>query len=241
MILNNIDLEISAGEFIAIIGASGVGKSTLLSVMSGLDAVFDGEVKFDGRSVKAMSDDERARLRNESFGFVFQSFHLLEHLTVAENVALPLWLAKKRLAKVRRGRVARREEDGEGDRVRKVLERVGLSHIPVSASVRRLSGGERQRVAIARAIIHGPDVLFADEPTGNLDDATSAMVGSLFDSLRQEVEQADRGDRGHRSRCAIVVATHDARLVRRCDRAFRLADGRLEEVSRDALLDASAN
>jgi len=198
-ILERLDFTLAPGEAVAVLGASGSGKSTLLGLLAGLDQASEGEVGLLGRELRDLNEDARAALRAGRVGFVFQSFQLLPTLTAEENVLLPLELSS--------GKDARTTAHA-------ALARVGLSarahHYP-----RQLSGGEQQRVAIARAFAPGPEVLFADEPTGNLDLATGAHIIDLLLGLRME-----RGT-------ALVLATHDAALAGRCDRRLRLEQGRL--------------
>ncbi|GAB3308292.1 ABC transporter ATP-binding protein [Haliea atlantica] len=198
-ILKGITLEIKSGETVAIVGASGSGKSTLLGLLAGLDDVSSGRVVIDGTELSALDEDARALFRGQRVGFVFQSFQLLPALTALENVMLPLELQGQRQA----------EKDA-----RTFLERVGLGermqHYP-----RQLSGGEQQRVAIARAFAARPDILFADEPTGNLDTATGArVIELLFDLNREEAT-------------TLVLVTHDLGLAERCQTCLRLDSGRL--------------
>lgn len=185
------------GETVAIVGPSGSGKTTLLGLLAGLDRPSGGRVLLDGTDMGALSEDARAKLRREKIGFVFQSFQLIPTLTARENVAVPLDLAGNG------GGAARADE---------LLERVGLGgrghHYPA-----QLSGGEQQRVAVARAFIHRPSILFADEPTGNLDAATGARVIELMMELNRE-----RGT-------TLVLVTHDLELAGRARRVIRLADG----------------
>lgn len=200
-ILTGVSLEIKAGESVAVIGVSGSGKSTLLGLLAGLDAPTAGSVRLDGHRLEALDEDGRARVRAELVGFVFQSFQLLPGLTALENVMLPLELAG--------------HADAAG-RARELLARVGLgtrlTHYP-----RQLSGGEQQRVAIARAFVTRPAILFADEPTGNLDTATGARVIDLLFELN-----AERGT-------TLVLVTHDENLAARCTRHIHLDAGRLAE------------
>jgi putative ABC transport system ATP-binding protein len=203
-VLNGVDLEVRAGELVAIIGASGSGKTTLLNVMGGLDASFQGRAEIFGRSLGDLDDDARAALRNELIGFVFQAFHLLDHLSVGDNVKVPLWLSAKAAS-----------QDSDDARARECLRAVGLedrSGDPIGP----LSGGERQRVAIARAMVNHPRLVLADEPTGNLDAKTGSAIFELFDQLRKSGEG-----------CAVVVVTHDPRAASRADRVLSLDDGRL--------------
>ena len=198
-ILQGVSLQIRAGESFAIVGASGSGKTTLLGLLAGLDTPSDGGIRFDGHSLEQLDEEARADLRRRLVGFVFQSFHLLPALTAEENVMLPLELEGVRDAR---------------SRARSALEAVGLGarrrHYPA-----QLSGGEQQRVAIARAFVHGPRVLFADEPTGNLDQRTGHHVIDLLFAL----------NRDHRT--TLVLVTHDAALAARCERRIELDEGRV--------------
>nr|BAH89731.1 ABC-type transport system, ATPase component [uncultured bacterium]BAH90550.1 ABC-type transport system, ATPase component [uncultured bacterium] len=198
-ILEGIDLEINAGESVAIVGASGSGKTTLLGILAGLDVPSAGRVCLCGAELTAMDEEERARVRGEQIGFVFQTFQLLDSLTALENVMLPAEL--------------RGEADAERD-ARELLAKVGLAerldHYP-----RQLSGGEQQRVAIARAFASRPNVLFADEPTGNLDTRTGQKIIDLLFELNGEFDTT------------LVLVTHDDRLAARCGRVIEIAGGRL--------------
>ncbi|MCQ8105101.1 ABC transporter ATP-binding protein [Methylomonas sp. SURF-2] len=196
-ILSSVDLIIKSGESIAIVGESGSGKTTLLSLLAGLDTPSRGSVVIKGRDITRMSEDGRAALRGELVGFVFQSFQLLPALTALENVMLPLELIG----------------DPEAEAAARVLlERVGLGR-RLSHTPRQLSGGEQQRVALARAFVAGPAILFADEPTGNLDSKTGAHVIDLLFELNQE------------RHTTLVLVTHDASLAARCGRMIRLDAG----------------
>jgi len=194
--LQGVDLTLSLGETMAVIGASGAGKSTLLHILGGLDFPTSGEVWFEGRSLTRMGDKERTILRNQRIGFVYQFHHLLPEFTAQENVAMPLVIRRvpKTLAL---------------EAAAQMLGQVGLSerleHTPAM-----LSGGERQRVAIARALVTKPRCLLADEPTGNLDRDTAARV---FDVLIERVQE---------SKCGLIVVTHDPLLAARCDRQLQL-------------------
>lgn len=203
-ILDNVSLEIAAGEAVAILGASGSGKTTLLALLAGLDVPSAGKVQIGGTDLFALDEDGRARLRRDMVGFVFQSFQLLPALTALENVMLPLELSGAAEARARAA---------------SWLERVGLAqrmdHYP-----RQLSGGEQQRVAVARAFATEPGLLFADEPTGNLDSATGEEVIALMFALNSE------------SRTTLLLVTHDAALARRCPRQLRLSAGRLASDER---------
>jgi len=205
-VLKDITFDVSPGEFLAILGPSGSGKTTLLGLLAGLDLPTSGMVQLDGENLGSMTEDERARLRVEKIGFVFQSFQLMPTLTAQENVQVPLEL---------------RGQSEAATRARDLLTRVGLSgrehHYPV-----QLSGGEQQRVALARAFSTRPQVLFADEPTGNLDASTGATIIELMAELNH-----DQGT-------TLILVTHDLELASRARRTIRLADGRLSgDTTRD--------
>jgi putative ABC transport system ATP-binding protein len=197
-VLRGVSFDLEPGGFLAILGPSGSGKTTLLGLLAGLDRPREGRVVLDGQDLAALDEDARARLRGEKVGFVFQSFQLLPSLTARENVQVPLELRGE-------SREARRRAD-------ELLERVGLAgrghHYPA-----QLSGGEQQRVALARAFSHRPRLVFADEPTGNLDAATGAAVIELLAEVNRE------------SGTTLVLVTHDGDLARRARRVLRLADG----------------
>jgi putative ABC transport system ATP-binding protein len=198
-ILSGVSLAIARGETVAVMGASGAGKSTLLALLAGLDEPTSGEVHLAGRDLTRLDEDGRAAVRAGHVGFVFQSFHLVPSLTALENVMLPLELA------------------GRGDAraaALEVLARVGLGE-RVGHYPRQLSGGEQQRVAIARAFVTRPDVLFADEPTGNLDAATGERIMELLFGLNAETGTT------------LVLVTHDQALAARCGRVIRLDAGRI--------------
>ena len=193
-VFSHVSLDVAPGEFVAIIGESGVGKSTLLNCMAGLDSWDEGTVLLNGADLGAMSDDQRALLRRRHVGFVFQAFHVLPHLDVAQNVALPLLLL------------------GEPDdaRVQTLLEAVGLGGLGARLP-QQLSGGQLQRVAIARALVHRPGLLLADEPTGNLDPATAARV---MDALIAQTREHG---------AALVLVTHSVAAAARADRVLHLS------------------
>ena len=199
--LEAVDLEVSAGEMVSIVGPSGSGKSTLLNLIGGLDRPSGGEIRIDGSSIAALSDDDLTRLRRDKIGFIFQFFNLLPSLTCVENVALPLHL--KGLP---------RKETGE--RARKLLELVRLGH-RFDHLPEELSGGERQRVAIARALAFHPPILLADEPTGNLDSASGAEILRLIHDLHRQLN------------ATILIVTHDASVAESCPRTVTLRDARL--------------
>ena len=201
-ILDGVDLTVDEGGTVAIVGASGSGKTTLLGLLAGLDLPTRGTIALAGQRLDGLDEEARAALRAREVGFVFQSFQLLPSLTAEENVSLPLELAG-------------REDDA---RVREVLEAVGLDkrrrHYP-----RQLSGGEQQRVALARAFVGRPRILFADEPTGNLDQTTGQHVSDLLFELNR------------RNGTTLVLVTHDLALARRCQHVYRLDGGRLHAVA----------
>ena len=206
-VLKDISVEIGAGEAVGLVGPSGSGKSTLLMVMAGLERVDSGQVSVAGTDITRLGEDPLARFRGRHVGIVFQSFHLIPTMTALENVAVPLELAGRADA---------------FDRARQELANVGLAeraqHYPG-----QLSGGEQQRVALARALAPEPPILVADEPTGNLDEATGRQVMDLIFSV-------------HRARgTTLVLVTHDAALARRCSRVLRLRSGVIEEDSKSGL------
>jgi ABC-type lipoprotein export system ATPase subunit len=200
--LRDVDLEIRTGEWVAIVGASGSGKTSLLNIVGCLDRQTSGSYRLNGVEVAALDDRERAGLRSTHIGFIFQSFHLLSYRTVLENVMLS-------------EAYARRPRAGRAGRARTALASVGLvdrtEFLPT-----RLSGGERQRVAIARALLNGPELLLCDEPTGNLDTATTASMLELLGGLHDEG-------------LTIVVITHDPDVARRAERQVRIVDGQIRD------------
>ena len=204
-VLKGVSLQIGRGEMVALMGASGSGKSTLMNILGCLDRPTSGEYWLDGREVSALSADERAQLRNHKFGFVFQNFNLLPRTSALDNVAMPLAYADGHLS----DRQARRQ-------ARQALERLGLDdrlhHYPS-----QLSGGQQQRVAIARALINSPPLIFADEPTGNLDSRTSAEVLRLFQQLN---EQDD---------ITIIIVTHDPTVAQSARRVICIHDGLIQD------------
>ena len=200
-VVRNVSFGLERGSSCALVGPSGSGKTTLLGLCAGLDSPTSGTVKFEGRSLSALDEDSRAVLRRSKMGFVFQNFQLVPNLTAVENVAVPLELAGIRYSQAR-------------DRAIAVLERVGLKartqHYPA-----QLSGGEQQRVALARAVIHQPAIIFADEPTGNLDAANSDKVTELLFALNTEFHTS------------LVLVTHNLELARRTDRVITLKGGEI--------------
>ena len=198
--LENVNLDVAKGEFVSIMGPSGCGKSTLLNIMGLLDAPSSGKIEINGTSVESMKDKELAAFRNKTLGFVFQSFHLINSLNVIDNVELPL-LYRKMAAK-ERTRLAK-----------EVLDRVGLSH-RMRHMPTQLSGGQCQRVAIARAIVGNPEIILADEPTGNLDSKMGAEVMELLHTLNKEDGRT------------IVMVTHNEEQAKQTSRTIRFFDGR---------------
>jgi putative ABC transport system ATP-binding protein len=208
-VLRDVNFRIEDGDFVAIIGPSGSGKTTLLGLLAGLDVPSSGSVRLDGTELTRLSEDERARLRRHKVGFVFQSFQLIPSLTAQENVQVPLEL---------------RGDAGAAERAAELLARVGLEkrrhHYPT-----QLSGGEQQRVALARAVVHGPRILFADEPTGNLDAANGHAIIEMIAGLNRDLG------------ITLVLVTHDPEVAARARRVIRLADG---AVVHDSLAEAAA-
>ncbi len=206
-VLKHVSFDIPQGSFVSIVGPSGSGKTTLLGLLAGLDTPSGGSVTLDGTDLTRLTEDERALVRGEKVGFIFQTFQLIPTLTAMENVQVPLEL---------------RGEDGSAARAHSLLTRVGLTdrmdHFPT-----QLSGGEQQRVAIARAFSNSPRILFADEPTGNLDGETGARIVELLEELNRE------------SGSTIIIVTHDITLAQRAGRMIRLKDGVVvEDVSKPA-------
>ncbi|MEK7107482.1 MAG: ABC transporter ATP-binding protein [Patescibacteria group bacterium] len=201
-VLNGLNLKINKGEFAAIMGPSGSGKSTLLHILGFLDPPTGGEYIFNDRNASEYSEEEVAKVRNEKLGFVFQSFNLLPRTAVLENVKLPLVYSSVK------------EELWDG-MARKAIESVGLSH-RLDFEPSQLSGGEKQRVAIARALVNNPDVIFADEPTGNLDSKSGEIVMGIIQKLHDEM--------GH----TVILITHEAYTAEYAERIIKLRDGRIE-------------
>ncbi|MBD3248388.1 ATP-binding cassette domain-containing protein [Candidatus Falkowbacteria bacterium] len=202
-VLHGLDFKIEKGEFVSIMGPSGSGKSTLMHILGLLDRASSGTYKFEGKNVEKLDDDELARLRNEEIGFVFQAFNLLPRTTVIDNVMLPLSYSKKIKAK-----------DHE-KRAKKVLESVGLGH-RLDYFTNQISGGEKQRVAIARALINEPSVIFADEPTGNLDSKSGIQVMEILEDLNEAGN-------------TIILVTHETRTAEFAKRIIRMKDGLIEK------------
>jgi len=198
-IIKGCDLSVQPGEKLAIVGRSGSGKSTLLALMAGLELPSSGEIQLLGQSLSLLSEDERAKVRAMAVGFVFQNFQLMPSMTALENVLMPLELFQRPNAE---------------QEARDALERVGLAN-RVTHRPSELSGGEQQRVAIARAFVTRPKILFADEPTGNLDETTAAQIQNLLFQLNDELKTT------------LILVTHDNRLAQQCDRALSLKNGQL--------------
>jgi len=208
-VLKGVSIAVARGEILAVLGASGAGKSTLLHILGALDSPTKGEVLLEGKSISALSQRESARLRNETFGFVFQFYHLLPELTALENVMLPTMVSLS-------SREWRRRKGAFRERAADLLGKVGLAGRLVHRPS-QLSGGERQRVAIARALVNSPDILLCDEPTGNLDSASGKGIRELLWSLRSE------------EGLTIVLVTHDERLAAEADRVELIADGSITD------------
>lgn len=200
-ILQAISFKVKPGESVAIVGASGSGKSTLLGLLAGLDEVSGGEIFLDSEPLHSMNEEQRAQLRGEKVGFIFQSFMLVQSLTALENIMLPAEIAGLKDAK---------------KRANEILQQVGLGH-RAHHFPNQLSGGEQQRVAIARAFITRPKILFADEPTGNLDSVNSTKIEELLFSLNRD------------SDTTLILVTHDNKLAEKCDRQLRMEAGVLSE------------
>jgi lipoprotein-releasing system ATP-binding protein len=214
MVLKHVDLAVRRGEFLAIEGRSGSGKSTLMHLLGALDVADGGDIFYEGRNFSVMSEAERSHLRNTQFGFVFQFYHLLPELNVIENTLLAPMIENSWLG-------FRSKKKQLRERAEQVLDQMGLAH-RMKHRPSQLSGGERQRVAIARALMNEPKVLFADEPTGNLDAETGRQIMNVLEKLHQEKGQT------------ILMVTHDRTLAREADRVLLLKDGRLtaEETTR---------
>ncbi len=206
-ILSDINFSVKSGDSIAIVGASGSGKSTLLSLLAGLDVASKGDVILDGQSLNVLDEEARAKVRAEKIGFVFQSFMLVQSLTALENVMLPAELAGDKYAK---------------EQAITLLDKVGLSH-RLAHYPSQLSGGEQQRVAIARAFIGAPKILFADEPSANLDTQNGHLIETLLFDLNQQ------------NGTTLVLVTHDEQLAKKCNRIIHIEGGQLEKISQGVI------
>lgn len=219
LILKSIAFELKQGEFVAIMGTSGSGKTTLLNILGGLDRSFEGTVKHGEHELGKMSERQLAQLRNQRFGFVFQQFHLLDHLSALENVALPNFFGESRHGT---------SPDQVAQRAATLLERVGLKD-KLHSLPTELSGGQKQRVAIARALFNSPEILFCDEPTGSLDRATTAQIMALFEELNRDDD------------LTLIMVTHEEHIARQARRILRVEDGvlvadeRVEDGDADAI------
>jgi len=203
-VLHSVDLNVSRGEKIAILGASGSGKSTLLHILGGLDLPSEGNVIINGQDIATLSDQQRGTMRNKSLGFIYQFHHLLPEFTALENVAMPLLIADLSVDDAREKAIA-------------ILTKVGLEH-RLDHKPGQLSGGERQRAAVARALVTHPQAILADEPTGNLDQVTAAKIFGLMQELNQELSTA------------FIVVTHDLALAEKMDTVYQLVDGHLKRA-----------
>ncbi|MEE9304456.1 MAG: lipoprotein-releasing ABC transporter ATP-binding protein LolD [Thiotrichaceae bacterium] len=203
-VLHSVDLNVSRGERIAILGASGSGKSTLLHILGGLDLPSEGKVFINGQDIAALSDQKRGLMRNKSLGFIYQFHHLLPEFSALENVAMPLLIADLSVDEAR-------------EKATTMLTKVGLEH-RLDHKPGQLSGGERQRAAVARALETHPQAILADEPTGNLDQATAGKIFSLMQELNQQLGTA------------FIVVTHDLVLAEKMDKIYQLVDGRLQRA-----------
>ncbi len=208
-ILSDINFAVKSGESVAIVGASGSGKSTLLSLLAGLDVASQGEIYLDGDALSTLDEEARARVRAEKVGFVFQSFMLVQSLTALENVMLPAELAGDHDAKIQ---------------ALSLLEKVGLSH-RLAHYPSQLSGGEQQRVAIARAFVGSPKILFADEPSANLDSKNGYLIESLLFDLNKQ------------NGTTLILVTHDEQLAKQCQRILHIEGGQLEKISEGVPVD----
>jgi len=201
VVLRGVDIEISRGEIVSIVGSSGAGKSTLLHILGTLDKADHGEVELNGTRIGLLSASKLSAFRNKHIGFVFQFHHLLPEFTALENVCIPGWLADKRKTEVKA-------------KAEKLLEHLGLRH-RMGNKPNQLSGGEQQRVAVARALINDPDIIFADEPTGNLDSANAKEMHELFFKLRDTFKQT------------FLIVTHNEELAKLSDRVLHMKDGKI--------------
>jgi lipoprotein-releasing system ATP-binding protein len=209
-VLRGVDMQVRDGEFLAIIGQSGSGKSTLLHLLGTLDAPDEGEVRYNGQRIDNLPASKRDQLRNRKIGMIFQFYHLLPEFSALENVLSPLMIASGAWSYFRRRRA-------HASKAKELLEMVGLGH-RLKHKPRELSGGEMQRAAIARALVAGPDVLLADEPTGNLDRSTGQEILKILRTLNRQ------------QRLTIVMVTHDLAIAEQADRVVRLVEGRVQQV-----------
>lgn len=200
-IIKGIDVEFQSNEMVAIVGPSGAGKSTLLHVLSGLDTIDSGSIVYRSKNIDRLKDKDLNKIRNKEFGFIFQFHHLLPEFTAIENVCMPAWIANK-------------SNKQSMQDAKTLLDIVGLSH-RLEHKPNELSGGEQQRVAIARALINNPKIIFADEPTGNLDTQNAIQINELFKRLKEEFKQT------------FIIVTHNEDLAKSADRTIHMKDGKI--------------
>lgn len=206
-VLRGVDFDVAAGEFVALVGRSGSGKSTLLGLLGGLDTDYTGELTVAGKDLRTLSDAELSAYRNSTIGFVFQAFHLLDHLSCEDNVALPALFGP-----------GKERKEARRARARELMEHVGIAD-KVGTRPGTLSGGQKQRLAIARALYHRPSLLICDEPTGNLDSASAAAILGLFRRLRDA------------SGVTLLIVTHDPAIAAAADRVIEIRDGVIERAA----------
>jgi ABC-type lipoprotein export system ATPase subunit len=206
-VLRGVDLEVSRGQYVALMGASGSGKTTLLNIIGGLDSTYSGQVMVAGQDISGLNDRALSLFRNRTVAFVFQHFHLLNHLPVLQNVVMPSWFNPDKT------------DSEHFERAREVLERVGLGH-KVDATPNHLSGGEKQRVAIARAIFSAPDLLLCDEPTGALDTENGRRILDLFDELHRV------------DGLTVLIVTHSRAVAEHCARTVEISDGQIVQAAK---------
>ena len=206
--LKNVDLEIEKGEFLAIMGPSGSGKSTMIKILGLLDKEFEGDYLLNGKEIKTLNDDLLSKLRNNSIGFVFQDFNLIDRLTIKENIELPMLYMGSGIKKTK-------------NRVNELLEKVNLKD-KINKYPKQLSGGQQQRISIIRSLVNNPDIIIADEPTGALDSKTSEEIIGVFKKLNKEG-------------ITIILITHDINVANKANRIVKIFDGELKEAEKNAI------